>query len=261
LIRRLNFTRRRRIARGDVTVRLVPTPDGRARLDARFALEKYALPPSARVFVEAYRQTSWQRFDYGTVAALAAAGPAVLQDFGTAQGVRFRVRVVDPTGNGGPPRVLALVDDLRPLAPPEGKGGLSLLPIEWGEFEAHTWRLEVDEETGPLLRISRTLVSDREAFVGSREFVSLVLPVVLQRVLERALLQATETEADEDEGWAADWLRLAQGLPGVGPPPERGPGGLLSDDEEDWIDEAVEAFAKKHAIAERFAAWWSIAPS
>jgi hypothetical protein len=261
LIRRLNFTRRRRLARGDVTVRLSTTADGRARLGASFALEKYGLPLSARVFVEAYRQTSWQRFDYGTVAAPVAAGSTVLQDFGTAQGVRFRVRVVDAAVNGGAPRVLALVDDLRPLAPPEGKGGLSLLPIEWGEFEGHTWRLEVDEETGPLLRISRKLVPDREAFVGSREFVSLVLPVVLQRVLERALGEAADPEDSEDEGWAGDWLRLAQALPGVGSPPERAQGSLPSDDEEDWIDEAVEAFAKKHAIAERFAAWWSVAPS
>jgi hypothetical protein len=261
LIRRLNFTSRRRIARGDVTVRLTTIADGRARLVAAFDLEKYGLPPSARLFVEAYRQTSWQRFDYGTVADPVAAEPTVLQDFGTAQGVRFRVRVVERTGNGGAPRVLALVDDLRPVAPPEGKGGLSLLPIEWGEFEGHTWKLEVDEESGPLLRISRKLVPDREAFVGSREFVSLVLPVVLQRTLGQAVLLAGDAEDSADAGWAADWLQLAKGLTGVGPPPERAAGASLSDEEEDWIDDVVEAFSKHHGIAERFAAWWSTAPS
>lgn len=261
MIRRLNFTSRRRLSRADVTVRLAPVADGRARIEATFALEKYRLPPSARVFVEAYRQTSWQRFDYGTVAAPITAGSTVLRDFGTGQGVRFRVRIVEAATNGGAPRVLALVDDLRALGPPEGKGGLSLLPIEWGEFEGHTWRLEVDEESGPLLLISRALVPDREAFVGSREFASLVLPVVLQRVLERALLQAPDADFSEGEGWAADWLRLAQELPGVGPPPDRAAGSFLSDDQLDWIDEAVEAFSKRHGIAERFLAWWSAPPS
>jgi hypothetical protein len=232
---------------------VTPHADGRPRLAVTLALEKYRLPSDARVFVEAYRQTTWERFDYGTAASPGPTGPTVLRQFGTAQGVRFRVRVVEPTTAGRPPRVLALVDDLRPLAPPVPRGGLSLLPVDWGDLEGHTWALEIDEETGPLLRVSRTLVPDRDAFVGSREFVSLVLPAVLHRVLERALLRA----GDDDAGWAADWLRLAASLPEAGPPPEHGTGETLADEEEDWIDDVVEAFGKAHGIGERFQAWWN----
>lgn len=261
MIRRFNFTGRRRLARGDVTVRLGQAANGRAQVAVSFALEKYALPSSARVFVEAYRQTTWQRFDFGTVDAPRASAPTVLQQFGTAQGVRFRVRVVEPVTGVHAPRVLALVDDLRPVAPPEVRGGLSLLPIDWGEFEGHTWKLEIDEESGPLLRISRALVPDREAFIGSREFVSLVLPVVLQGVLERALLQVGGADGAESEGWARDWLKLAQAWPGVSRPPERGAAAGLTDEEEDWIDDVVEAFSKACGIVERFAAWWNAGPS
>jgi hypothetical protein len=244
-----------------VTVRLGPVPGGRYQVAVTFDFARYRLPDAAHVFVEAYRQTSWQRFDCGTVAAPRPSGPMLLlHDFGTAQGIRFRVRVVEPVADRAP-RVLALVDDLRPLAPPAGKGGLSLLPIEWGEIQSHTWRLEIDEETGPLLRVSRTLVPDREAFVGSREFVSLVLPVVLQRVLERALLKAADAELEDTDGWPADWLGLARGIPGVGAPPERGAGPGLSDEEEDWVEDVVEAFSKSRDIAGRFAAWWSAGPA
>jgi hypothetical protein len=261
LIRRINFTGRRRLARGDVSVRLTSGEDGRYQAAVSFSLEKYGLPSSARVFVEAYRQTSWQRFDFGTVAVPVPAATPILREFGTAQGVRFRVRVVGADASEEAPRVLALVDDLRPLASPEMKGGFSLLPVDWGDLEEHTWRLEIDDETGPLLRVSRTLVPDREAFVGSREFVSLVLPAVLHRVIERALLQAGDTHETGSEGWAGDWLRLARGWQGVRSQPERGTASDLTDDEEDWVAEVVEAFSRAHQIGDRFAAWWNVGPN
>jgi hypothetical protein len=258
MIRRLNYTRRQKLARGDVSVRVTPHADGRPRLAVSLALEKYRLPPDARVFVEAYRSTTFERFDFGTAASPAPTASTVLRQFGTAQGVRFRVRVVEPATAGRAPRILALVDDLRPVAPAAPQGGLSLLPVDWGDLEGHAWKLEIDDETGPLLRVSRTLVPERESFVGSREFVSLVLPAVLHRVLERALLAGAD---DDDAGWAADWLKLAASLPEAGPPPEHGTGERLSDEEEDWIDDAVEAFCKAHAIGDRFRAWWNAGPA
>lgn len=259
MIRRLNFTGRRRLARGDVTVRLTRGADGRLQVGVGLTLGHYALPPSALVFVEAYRQTTWQRFAFGTVASPVASAPTILRQFGTAQGVRFRVRVVEAVVSGRPPRVLALVDDLRPVAPPEGKGGLSLLPVDWGDFDGHTWKLEIDDESGPLLLVSKKLVPDREAFVGSREFTSLVLPVVLRRVLEQ-VLQA-ETDSAETDGWTGEWLRLARIWSGVNPPSDRGTATGLTDVEEDWIDDVVDSFSKAHGIPERFSGWWAAEPS
>jgi len=254
LIRRLNFTGRRRLARADVNVRLTRGVDQRLQVVVGFALGQYGLPPSAPVFVEAYRQTTWQRFAFGSVASPVATASTILRPFGSAQGVRFRVRVVEPTVSGRPPRVLAFVDDLRPVAPIEGKGGLSLLPVDWGDFDGYTWKLEIDDESGPLLLVSKTLVPDREAFVGSREFTSLVLPVMLRSVLERAL--QVETDSAEADGWAEDWLRLARSRLGR-PPSGRGGATGPTDDEEDWIDDVVEIFSKAHGIPERFAGWWS----
>lgn len=252
MIRRLNFTGRRKLARKDVTIRLGPS----GGVEARFVLESYGLPPSARVFVEAYRQTAWQRLDFGTVAEPAPTSALALTGFGSRQGIRFRVRVVEAEPAGPAPRILALVDGLTAVAPPGAPGGLSLLPVDWGELASRTWSLEIDDESGPLLLVSRALVTDREAFVGSPEFVSLVLPEVLRRILERALLSgAADDEAES--GWSADWLRLARALPGVAPPPERGGEAALSDDEEDWLEGAVEAFGRARGVADRFSRWWS----
>jgi hypothetical protein len=256
MIRRLNFTGRRRLSRSEVSVRLKDAGQGTMHVTATLLLEKHNLPPLARVFVEAYRQTSWQRFDFGTVQAPRRSEPAVLSEFGTAQGVRFRVRVVEPERPGRPPRILAFVDDLKPVAAPGKEGGASLLPVDWGDLAERTWKLELDEDTGPLLRVSRKLVSDREAFIGSREFASLVLPEILERILERVLLRESGVEDEGAEGWAVDWLRLISELPDVAGPPRREGAHSLTDDEEDWIESVVEAFSKAHGVAGRFRAWW-----
>lgn len=257
MIRRLNFTGRKRIARTDVTVRLAPRHDGCLEALVTLALGSYGLPPAARVFVEAHRLTSWQRLDFGTVSAPGPQAPALLRGFGTGQGVRFRVRVVEAEPTGPAPRILALADDVRPAPAPGATGGLSLLPVDSADLPSQAFTLEVDDESGPLLLVSRKVVPDRDAFVGSREFVSLVLPEVLRRILERALPRASGAGDDEPSGWADDWIRLARSWPGVGPLPERGQGPGLSDDEEDWVGDAVEAFARSHAVPERFAAWWN----
>ncbi len=251
MIRRLNFTGRKRLARKDVTIRLTAV----GAVEARFDLARYGLSPSARLFVEAYRQTAWQRLDFGTVAK-PITSPLALIGFGSRQGVRFRVRVVEAEPAGPAPRILALVDGLTAVAAAGAAGGLSLLPVDWGTLAAQTWRLEIDDQSGPLLLVSRALVTDREAFVGSPEFVSLVLPEVLRRILERALL-AGAADDEPEGGWCADWLRLARTLPGVTAPPERGGEAALSDEEEDWLGDAVEAFGRAHGVAERFGRWWS----
>lgn len=249
MIRRLNFTGRKKLARKDVTIRLGAS----GTVEAQLALETYELPPSARLFVEAYRQTAWQRLDFGTVAEPVRSGQA-LSGFGSLEGIRFRVRVVEAQPSGPAPLILALVDGLTPVRPAGKAGGLSLLPVDWGELAAETWRLVVDDESGPLLLVSRPLVPDREAFVGSPEFVSLALPEILRRIVERALLSGATDE--EEGGWAADWLRLARTLPGVTEPPARGDEPALSDEEEDWLADVVEAFGRARGIPERFERWW-----
>lgn len=265
MIRRLNFTGRRRIARSDVTVTLDEAEADRFRVTVSLRLEKYELPPSARVFVEAYRQTTWQRFDFGDVSAPAPVAPPILRGFGSAQGVRFRLRVVEAVpaeaAANHAPRLLALADSLRPVREPGKKGGRSLLPVDWGELKHHTWKLEIDDESGPLLRVSRSLVPDREAFVGSKEFISLALPFILRQILERALLRSGDGDDDAGEGWAAEWLRLARTWSGPIAPPGRDGREGLTDDEEDWLDAVVEEFARDRDLARKFTAWWTAEPS
>ena len=57
MIRRLNYTGRRRIARSQVMVRLVPAADGVWSFDADFTLAEHDFPAESSVFIEAYNAT------------------------------------------------------------------------------------------------------------------------------------------------------------------------------------------------------------
>jgi len=238
----------------------MPDDDGDCAFAATLSLDNYDLPVGAPVFIEAYRQTTWRRFGIGYVGELQTPEDRSLAEFGSAEGIRFRVRVVDRATEGRnrlPARILAHADGIRPqLHETKHEQAESLLAVDWGEddeFRHQPWRLEFSEDSEPLLRISRFLVPNRDSFVRSREFVSLVAPELLRSILNRALLVAQVEVRDGDCGWQSLWVRFAQQLPGIQLPPRADEPGSS----EEWIDSAVTAFARRIDVRSRFAQWWS----
>ena len=97
--RRLNFTRRRRISQSDVSIQLLQDDAPPLRFDAQVSLDRYDLPPSANVFLEAYRRNSYMRFPWGTVSDTRPPGQRLaLTDIDSADTVYFRVKVVGSAG-------------------------------------------------------------------------------------------------------------------------------------------------------------------
>src|SRR4051812_27764639 len=93
--RTFNYTDRVRLRQKDVRFSL--KPDGRGwSFDAVFELDGYELPGEALVSVEAYRQTTWMRWPWGTVGSLQPAGSRALAEFDSPDDVLFRVRVTSP---------------------------------------------------------------------------------------------------------------------------------------------------------------------
>lgn len=255
MLRRLNFTGRRRLRRGDCEIEVARDPVAGLVFRARLALGGYGLPQDARVFVDAYRQMTLARYDFGVVAAIRPPEDVTLRAFGSGEAVRFRVRVVEAGADlfESPARVLAGVDNIRPRLAAEESRAESILPVEWGEFEDEVWRLDFEEGCEPILRVSRLLVRDRDAFLRSPAFTTLVMPGILRAVLTRILLVENAANAAEDEDWRSVWLGFAAALPGMpgGPPADR-------DEGEDWIDEAVSAFARRRGTAEQFSRWFDM---
>jgi len=255
-LRRLNYTKRQRLKREDVSVTIHQARESDPPvLSATIDLTSYSLPPDSVVYVEAYRHTAWQRFDFGTSGAVREPEDRVLRDFGTVDGVQLRIKIVEPLSHGASAaRILARADGLKPSQ--EGPRR-SLLPLDPDpSLRDEVWRLEIDENDGPLVKVSTHLVRDRHALARSPAFLTLALPEILRRVLTWAV----DDELPGDDEWdtpRGQWIRFACGLLSQSEPP----GELDNSDEgadarELWIDSAVTQFCRINRIDRAFGGWW-----
>ena len=248
-IRRLNYTGRKRILQTDCQINLEDGEGSGDRFRADLRLDTYDLPPRAPVFVEAYRQTSWMRFRFGTVAQIRPWDEPHLTDFGSCDGVLFRVRVTSPYDPRG--LLLAEADKIRPRrADRDDEERYPLLPARPDEnLGAQIYRVDFDDY--PILLINKD-VGDWQGLTQDRTFQALTLPAVLREILTRILHIERYMELDDEEDWRSSWLRFASHLPGVTDPPTETEEGRF----DDWIEEAVASFSRKFGIMERFRHYW-----
>jgi len=249
-VRTLNYTNRQRIRREDARITIHEEKSG-ACFDASLRLADYKLPDDARVFVEAYRQTQYMRFDFGQVGAMGIPGDRRLSDFDSAEGALFRVKVVtaaDPHG-----LLLAEADQIRPRkSTDEDENRIPLLPVVPDDnLDDEIWRLEFDDQQ-TLLKVNSTL-GDWRALARDPVFLSLVYPAVFRTVLGRILHQEKHRDTEDAEDWRSRWLRFAADLTGgVDLPSE--------DDEtrlDDWIDTAASAFCRRNNIRATYVRYWT----
>ncbi|MFB3893948.1 MAG: hypothetical protein ACE15C_18215 [Phycisphaerae bacterium] len=167
-IRRINSTGRKKILREDARVTVHPDGEGALTFDAALNLGEYELPADANVFVEAYRQTSFMRFPYGTVSAPhpPADDPRRLTEFAGREGLHFRVKVTATEDRAG---VLLAEADRIPISEEEEQpdNRIPLLQVIQDDLEAETWRVDdLKGASGPVLAINRR-VGDWKAVAAS----------------------------------------------------------------------------------------------
>jgi len=249
MMRRLNYTGRRRIPRAQVTVRLVPDPDGVLSFDAEFELSGYDFPPESSVYVEAYNATSYMRFAFGTVGARAVPQDRRLSEITPSPLPKFRLKVVDNRERHG--LLLAVADKLVPLRPEEDETHKqSLLPVDFRDLGERIWRLDLSD--WPVLELNRRIADLGEAARSADSFLALVYPEVVRRILHAALIEEDQSDPDFDESdWTSLWLRYACALPGVPPPPDD-MGADAAARKEQWIEGAVQAFCRARDARVRF---------
>jgi hypothetical protein len=244
---RLNFTGRRRISRNHVTI-TVSGIGGIETFSAELQLGSYRLPESAAVIVEAYRQLELIRFDFGTVESVVSPASCRLSEFGTLDGLRFRVKVVSTEAPRG--RLLAVADRILPRTEEQKSlPRVPLLAVRSQDLGREVWKLDFTDE--PLLLVNPRVVPKKH-LVESVEFQTLVLPEILRSILNRILLVEQIRTADDSEDWASRWLKFAESMPGVG----RVPDAEDAEADLDWIDAAISSFCRWRNVDRHFAAFW-----
>lgn len=247
--RRFNFTGRQRVLRADSRIHL-SQEGGTTSFSSELSFADYDLPDEARVTVEAYRQSSRMHFPHGSIAVPQHPVATQLSEFGSSEGVLFRVRVTAVGEHRG--MLLAVADRIRPDPPgTPSQAPPSLLPIRPGTLDGEVWKVEFDP--APCLIVDPRH-GDIHAVARAPAFFSLVYPVVLRIVLTH-LFHIDNGFDDEDEtAWQVQWLALAQHMPGVGQLPDRED---VGENVDEWIDDVVAAFGRKLGMHDHFARFWS----
>lgn len=251
-IRRLNFTARKRLGHADVRISMYPGVGKPATFDAELNLEGYKLPEDALVFVEAYRQTAWMRFDFGTIGAIHAPENRTLAEFDVPEAILFRVRITSGAGEKG--LLVAEADGIRSKETDEAEEKrVPLLPVKPdGNLGSRVFKVDFTDR--PILLVNRK-VGDWRAVVRQPAFVALVYPSVFHGILTRILKVEEHDDTEDGDDWRAQWLRFALLLGGIREVPD-----VQNDPDEDvddWIEEAVSAFCHRVRTLKHFQSFWS----
>lgn len=244
-VRTLNYTNRKRIRRQDALIYMREQED-KLFFDADLHLTDYKLPTDGLVFVEAYRETKYMRFDWGKVGMLGVPQDRVLRTFDSPDGILFRVKVVAGTDPYG--LLLAEADQIRPRRlTDEDENRMPLLPVKPDDnLGDEIWKIEFDDQQ-TLLLVNSSFV-DWRGLARNPVFVSLVYPAVLRLVLLR-IIEDYHTDTEDIDDWRSRWLRFSLSLPGVSNMPTGdGDQGPLYD----WIDEVVSAFCRYRKVRSIF---------
>lgn len=241
---RLNWTERKRINRTDAGVAVDRTTSP-PRFTATLRLGSYGLPPDARVVIEAYRQTTWRRFDFGTVALSRPQAECTLEAFGDADAVLFRLKVLSADSDSG--RILAEADRLRVTDPTEEQAPRrSLLPTRGDDLGEEIFQLLFDGPGDAPTLVLNSRLGDWRQTARSAHFRSLVYPELLRQILLRAA-----EGYDDESGWQSDWVSFASRIPGtMGPPDDLD---ARAEETRTWIGEVVSAFCRNQQFLSRYA--------
>jgi hypothetical protein len=249
MIKRVNFTGRRRIPRDRVDIEVY---DGQPRrFHATINLDGFQFLPHAAVVLEATcaGSSAIERFEFGEVENIHAPSDRRLIEI-QGQNVFFSLKVIDRSKRFG--RLLGVADHIRPQR--AGKqtvaGRRGILPLEPAELGQEVWRLEFRDHDVFLL-VNKDIPGLVDRAFSDPLFYSAVYPIVVRHILARAIAEDVDIEEDNDN-WPVLWQRFAKNLhPAHEDPPK------AEDSEEDrneWIDEVAEAFCETHLLKDKYQA-------
>lgn len=203
----LNFTGRRDIDRSGIQLRL-RDEDGKILLDViSIDIAALALPATAEVAVEAYRQTTKVRISCGSIASPEHPKDVHLDAFDVIDNIKLRLRVV---GNEGTlhGKVLAVADGLRGGGDYEEAAAEPLLKLQRAELGDRVWKFGIDGDQ-PILYINKSL-ENHDLLVHSAAFKALVLPEFFLHVAR--WIARNRDDAEDPNSTISHWLLFCDSI-------------------------------------------------
>jgi len=248
MIRRFNYTGRRKIPRSRASISLNQTPDGLLAFNAVIQFEGLSLPVNANIFIEAYRRAYFRRFPCGAVSDPKLPNNCILDGLDPNSLVMFRIKVTDKKG-----RILAVADRIIPRRTGEGQANrLCLLPVDFVDLGQSIWRLDLASDW-PSLQLNNRVENIREIARSDSSFLTLVYPEVVRQILRKIVVEEDHTDPDTDpDDWKSRWLGFVIELLGHKQLPPSGDSEPVMQEKMKWIDDAVEGFCSNHGLLEKF---------
>jgi hypothetical protein len=256
MIRKFNYTGRKKIDRDNISIRLVRDTTPHPYFDLKISLNPEDFPDDAELIVEAYDRSSFMRFKCGSLKSPVFPEDRHLTEIHSTNAILFRVKVVDPTTQHG--KILAAADRLTSVGESqEDARRISLLPVSYADLGKEVWKLDF-WNTGPVLILNKRIesVSVSEIVKTSDLFFSLVYPSVLREILVHILVIDDTFEEEDPELWQNLWIRFVESLPDV--PKITGTSEFENSSSDpafflNWIDnDVIPAFCRKYMIKEKF---------
>ncbi|MBN1626671.1 MAG: hypothetical protein JW944_09120 [Deltaproteobacteria bacterium] len=249
MIRRFNYTGRKRIPRSKISLSLNEVPGRKLAFDAFIDFVGIPLPATAKIYIEAYRKTYFRRFQCGTISTPAYQVNQILEGLDPDALVLFRVKVVDKKG-----RLLAIADRIRPRRTEEDQTDRqSLLPVEFIDLGESIWHLDLEGDL-PILQLNKRIENIKDIARHDTFFLTLVYPEVVRQILYKVVIEEdyTDMEAEGEEEWMIDWLKFAVQILGKNHLPPTGSSESIKQEKLKWLDDVVNAFCVNNAVLEKY---------
>jgi len=245
MIRRFNYTGRRSLPTDKIAI-FLRRDNGEMTFDAQLPqFDGLGMPSAARVYVEAHHQSTYMRFDFGTIGTPVTPLDRKLRIFYDGSPVNFRVKIVDTSSGTG--QLLAVADHLQPVRNDDDTKREPLIPVHLvGGMNQEIWRVNWDDQ-GPILELNQEQSGIKESILYKHLFRSLILPEVLRSVLTRILMERRDesSEGDEVEERIKMWMKFAYEF--VDDKPQDGEARDYENVTE-WVNSVVKAFCSRNRI-------------
>lgn len=253
MLKRINYTDRRRIPRNDVAVKVDPTDPASFTIDLPADLLSNPEAETAYVDITSAGSSEVLRHKLPWTGSGLARGPYPLGRISWKKAI-FDIKVVETAGDD-PGRILRRASRIKAV----GAGGdaqdeathqlLTTIREPLGE---QVWALRFTDEV--TLVINDALTMSEEQFVANQAFGSLVFPEICRRAIEWAVLSEGMSPGDlnvEETSAAALWLRFAVDMAPDAECPLTPTGGWTPQNRgelDEWIDEVVRGLCRRHRL-------------